>query len=132
MHAIALLTITATLFGAQAALADVKRREFIPEALRGSWALSADECKATDKSAVVVVSAKTYVTPEGSCSVAWVSETPGGRGSIYAADLNCSKPAGNTQKMQSTNVIFIPRDANRVSIGPGFDELKDYQRCSAN
>jgi hypothetical protein len=113
-----------------AAVADVKRHELIPEQLRGSWAPSADACKNADKS-VVVVTAKAYTSSETNCAVAWVSETAAARGPVYSAHLQCSKPNDNAHKTQS-DVIFISKGVNQISIGPRFSDLRDYQRCSAS
>jgi hypothetical protein len=129
MRAIAILATTA-LFIAHAAFADVKRHEFIPESLRGSWAPSAEVCKNADKT-VIVVSAKAYASSEAKCAVLWVSETAAARGPTYSAHLQCSKPDDEAQKTQS-DVIFVPKDVNQISIGARFSDLKDYQRCSAS
>ena len=129
MRAIAILATTA-LFIAHAAFADVKRHEFIPESLRGSWATSTEVCKNADKS-VIVVSAKAYTSPGANCAVIWVSETAAARGPVYSAHLQCSKPDDEAQKTQS-DVIFVSKGANQISIGPRFNEVKDYQRCSAS
>jgi hypothetical protein len=129
MRAIAILATAAT-FASCVAVADVKRHEFIPESLRGSWAPSADACKNADKS-IIVVSAKSYASSEAKCTVVWVSETAAARGPIYSAHLQCSKPNDDTRKTQS-DVIFISKGADQISIGPRFSDLKDYQRCSAS
>jgi hypothetical protein len=130
MRAIAILAITTATFVSHATVADVKRHQFIPESLRGSWAPSTDACKTADKS-VIVVSAKTYVSSEANCTVVWVSETAGARGPIYSAHLQCSKAEEKGPKTQS-DVIISPKDTNRISIGSRFSDLKDYQRCSTS
>jgi hypothetical protein len=129
MRTIATLA-TAAMLVSQAAVADVKRHQFIPESFRGSWAPSADACKNADKS-IIVLSAKTYTSSEANCTVAWVSETAAARGPLYSAHLQCPKPGEGAQKTQS-DVIFSQKDANQISIGAGFSSLKDYQRCSAS
>jgi hypothetical protein len=130
MRATVILAIAAATAVTHAASADVKRHEFIPVPLRGSWAPRADDCKNAGK-AVIVVSDKTYVSAEANCTVMWVSETAATRGSIYAAHLQCAKPDEKNQNTQS-NVILAPKDAKQISIGPSFGNLKDYQRCPAN
>jgi len=129
MRAIAILASTLT-FVAHAAVADVKRHADIPESLRGSWAPSTAVCKDAGKS-IIVIAAKTYVSSEANCRVGWVSETAAARGPIYSAHLQCSKPADEAQKMQF-DVILAQKDADHISIGPRFSDLKDYQRCSAS
>jgi hypothetical protein len=130
MRASAILAITTAMFVSHAALADVKRHEFIPESLRGSWAPSTEVCKNADKS-IIVVSAKTYTSSEANCTIVWVSETPAVRGPIYSAHLLCSKPDEKLSKTQS-DVVFSPKDNNQISIGSRFSNLKIYQRCSAS
>jgi hypothetical protein len=130
MRATAFLAITATTFVSYAAIADVKRHALIPDSLRGSWALSTDGCENASKS-IVVVSADTYSSAEANCRVVWVSETAGARGAIYSAHLQCSKPGENAPNSQ-TDIIFSPKDNNRISIGSLFSNLKDYQRCATS
>jgi hypothetical protein len=127
MRATAILAITTATFVSHAAVADVKRHEFIPESLRGSWAPSTEVCKDSDKS-IVVVSAKTYSSSEANCTVVWVSETAAARGAVFSAHLLCSKPDKKASKTQS-DVILSSKDNNTISIGSRFSNLKDYQRC---
>ena len=129
MRTIAVLT-TAAMFVAHAALADVKRHEFVPESLRGSWAPSTEVCKNADKS-IVVLSAQTYTSSEANCRVMWVSETAAAGGPLYSAHLQCTKPDDEVQKTVS-DVMLLPKDVNQISIGASFSDLKDYQRCSAS
>jgi hypothetical protein len=112
------------------ASADIKRHQFVPEALRGSWAPSADACQKADKS-VIVVSAETYASAGTNCMVAFVSETPSARGAIYSAHLLCAKPGDKAAKT-SSDVIFTLKDDNQISMGSRFSALKSYQRCAAN
>jgi hypothetical protein len=129
MRSTVLLTVVAVL-ASYAARADVKRLESIPEPLWGSWAPSADACSKTDK-AVLELSARSYVSPAGRCSVDWVAETAGARGSIYSARLRCS---GTTERPQKTNSnsVLVPKDADHLSIGADFSSLKPYLRCPAS
>ena len=129
MRAIAIPIVAVTLF-ALPAFAHVKRLGSMPEQLWGSWAPGPDACKTGDK-AIIVVAAKNYTSAQANCTVAWVSETPGARGPVYSARLQCAKPGGGAPKAAS-DVIFIPNDNNQVSIGPRFSEVKDFQRCSAS
>src|SRR5262245_19638202 len=98
------------------AVADVKRHASIPEALQGSWAASADGCKADDTS-LIVLAAKTYTSAQGDCSVEWVSETAGPRGPIYSARLRCSG------RPSITSLIIRPDDAKQISVGHEFSNL---------
>jgi len=59
-----------------------------------------------------------------------VAETPSSKGPIYSARLQCSNKSGQAPK-KVTNLIIRPGDTNQISMGPAFDSLKPYQRCSA-
>ena len=129
MRTAGLMAVVAVLVS-HAALADVKRHKSIPESLWGSWAPSAEACGKADKF-VIVVAAKSYVSPEANCSVDWVAETPGARGAIYSAHLQCSSAAQGNRKTIS-NVILLPKDSSQISVGADFNSLKTYQRCPAS
>lgn len=101
----------------------------VPERFWGRWAPNEDLCR-DDKSAVVV-SPQGYHTSQESCAVQWVTETAGRDGPIYSAHMRCAPPDAPEQKMELDRII-IARNDGRVSAGPGFGDLKDYQRCSAN
>jgi hypothetical protein len=79
------LAVFALLIG-QMAIADVVRHATIPASLRGTWALNLDDCNNADK--IIVLSAKGRDSSEVKCTVDWVSETPGARGSIFVAHLH--------------------------------------------
>ena len=128
MRTIAILAIAAAALVGSSAVAKVKRIEFIPESLRGSWVPSTEVCDKATKS-MITVSATTYTSSVANCIVVWVSETSAARGPMYSAHLQCSKPEDEARKTQS-NVMFYPKDDKQISIGPRFSELKDYQRCS--
>jgi hypothetical protein len=121
------LAVFALLIG-QTATADVVRHATIPASLWGTWALNLDDCNNADK--IIVLSAKGRDSSEVKCAVDWVSETPGARGSIFAAHLHCRRTA-NDSDHTIANVILVPTDASQVSVGPDFSSLKSYQRCPA-
>ena len=79
---------------------------------------------------VIVLSAKTYVSREASCSVGWVSQTAGARGSIYSAHLQCSNTADGAGKETVSNLIIWPHDINQIAAGPEFTKLTIFHRCS--
>jgi hypothetical protein len=115
-------------FAPQVASAHVVRHNSIPETYQGTWAPDPAACK--DEKAIIVLSAKAYVGPVGSCVIDYVSETAEPRGSTYSARMQCSNPQAQAQKKPIVNLIMRPDDADRISLGPGFDSLKAYQRCS--
>ena len=130
MHKAALLAFVAA-FAPQAVIAKggIKVLNAIPEAYWGTWAPGAGACTDGDKAAIVL-SAKGYQGPLGTCDVAAVSEIATPKGPTYSARLRCGDPA--QAKKTPANVIIRPGDANQISVGPGFQSLKVYQRCSEN
>jgi len=130
MRTTAILAIVTVALVSSSVVAKVKRIEFIPESLRGSWAPTTEVCEKAAKS-MITISAKAYTSSAGNCVIVWVSETPAARGPMYSAHLQCPKPEDRAQKVQA-DVMFYPKDDKQISVGPHFSELKDYQRCSAN
>ena len=114
----------------QAAVADEIRHTAFPGSLLGTWGLSADLCKANDKSNVAIAKT-TYSDADGACNVQWIVETAGSRGPNYAVHASCSS-SSNPSQTSVRNIIIRPESADRISIGPTFEALKIYQRCPAS
>jgi hypothetical protein len=114
-----------------AAGADIVRRSAIPDAYLGTWTADAGKCADSDKAAVVLA-AKAYTSYTASCTVDYVAETAGARGSTYSARLQCSNPASKAKTKSAVNLIIRPESADRISIGPSFDSLTAYQRCPSS
>jgi hypothetical protein len=129
MRATGLLAIV-VLFVSHTATADVKRQKSIPESIWGSWAPSVEDCNKAEKS-IITLAAKSYVSSEASCTIDWVSETPGTRGAIYSAHLQCSGAAEGPQKTV-LDLVLWPKDVNEISVGADFSSLKTYLRCPAS
>ena len=131
MRKVALLVFIAA-FAPQAGAAargGIKVLNSIPDAYWGTWAPGVGPCKGGDTEAIVL-SAKAYAGPLGKCVIIGsVSETPSSRGSTYSARLQCADPK-QAQKKTPANLIIRGGDANQISIGPGLESLKVYQRCS--
>jgi hypothetical protein len=127
MRKVVLLMIFAVVVS-RGATADVVRHGSIPESYRGTWV--ADATTGSEKP-VIALSAKTYVSREASCSVDWVSQTAGARGSIYAAHLQCVHPAGEEREKTASNLIIWPDSNDKITVGPDFRSLKAFHRCSA-
>jgi hypothetical protein len=106
----------------------IKVLNSIPDAYWGRWAPGVESCKDGDTE-TLVLSAKAYAGPLGKCDIVSVSETPSPKGSTYSARLQCADPK-QTQKNTPANLIIRPGEANQISVGPGFESLKVYQRCS--
>src|SRR5262249_27524122 len=111
----------------QLASAHVVRHNSVPEAYRGTWAPG--ECGASDKAAIVLA-AKTYAGPSGSCAVDYVSETASEKGSLFSVRLLCPSPSGQAKKTV-VNLLFRSDGADQVSFGPSYAGLKAYRRCAA-
>ena len=106
------------------------RLSAIPETYWGTWVPAAEICQDKNKSAIVL-SAKVYVTSAVNCAVDFVAEAPSPKGPIYSARLQCSNMAGQQSK-KTANLIIRPGDPNKIFMGPAFDSLKSYQRCSTS
>lgn len=111
-----------------AAKGGIKMLDSIPDAYWGTWAPRVESCKDGDKQ-VIILSAKAYTGPLGKCDVASVSETPSPKGSTYSARLQCTDPR-QAPKKTPANLIIRPGAANQISVGPEFENLRAYQRCS--
>jgi hypothetical protein len=128
MHKGLVLVLVATL-APHVATAHVVRHNSIPEPYWGAWTPGDGECSAGDKSAIVLA-AKTYTGPSGSCAVDYVSETPSPKGALFSARLLCPSPGAQAKKTV-VNLLFRSDGADRVSFGPEFADLKAHRRCAA-
>jgi hypothetical protein len=126
MRSSVLLTLIA-LLSLQIADAREIRRDALPQSLWGTWAPGADDCKDGDKSPIVL-SAKSYAGPAGSCAIDYVTEVPGRGGAIYSARMTCS---GSAQAKATANLIIRPETAQQISLGPTFESLAIHRRCPA-
>jgi hypothetical protein len=130
-----LLLALITALSSQVADAREIRRDAIPEAFLGTWAPDTNACKNTDKSRVVL-SAKSYAGPAGSCAINYVMETPGRGGAIYSARMSCPAPRAQTTGSQAqtktiANLIIRQDSAEQISVGPTFEKLATHVRCPA-
>ena len=73
----------------QAAHADEIRHTTFPNVMLGTWAETAQQCAAKDKSNVVIEPAK-YGDGDGSCEVRWVDQSEGSAGINYAVRALCT------------------------------------------
>jgi hypothetical protein len=81
------------------------------------------------RKAAIVLSAKAYVGPSGSCAVDYLSETASPKGAIFSARLLCPSP-GAAAKKTVVNLMFASDGSGQVSFGPAFASLKPYRRCA--
>jgi hypothetical protein len=112
-----------------AAHADTIRRTEFPAALLGMWAKTAAQCAANDKSNIVIEATK-YGDANGSCALRWLVETAGAYGTNYAVHAQCTSTS-RPVKTQIVNIIIRPQSQDAAVMGRSFDELKSYQRCTA-
>jgi hypothetical protein len=123
------------LFVQVAHAADGTRLSTFPNVLLGTWAETAQQCAAKDKSNVVIEQAK-YGDGEGGCAVNSIVESEGSRGINYAVRALCTS-ASLPEKTQTVNIIVRTLGSNRAAMGrvyvrsaeSVFDNLKTYQRC---
>jgi hypothetical protein len=123
--------VSIAVFAPNVAAGDIVRHSSIPQAYWGTWMASEGACGDADKPAIVL-SAKTYVSPTANCTVDYVSETAGAKGPFYSARLLCSDAPSGARKKSAVYLIIRPGTADQISVGPGFDSLVVYQRCSAS
>lgn len=127
MLRISTVVLVSALCGSGAA-ADVRHTSF-PSALLGTWAETAEQCAANDKSNVSIAPT-TYGDAQGSCTVRWIVETAGSQGVNYAVHSLCTS-ASQPTKTQLVNIVIRPEGADRAAMGRSFTDLKTYQRCPA-
>ncbi len=123
------------LFVQVAHAADENRLSTFPNDVLGTWAETAQQCAAKDKSNIVIEPAK-YGDGSGSCAVSRIVESEGSRGINYAVRALCTS-ASLPEKTQTVNIIVRTLGPDRAAMGriylrsPGsvFDDLKTYLRC---
>ena len=112
------------------AFGDELRHPSFGSALVGTWAETAEKCKANDESNVVIEPVK-YGDAMGVCEVRWIVITAGAGGTTnYAAHSLCTN-AKDATKTETVNIIARPLGPDRALMGRSFNDLKNYQRCSA-
>ena len=80
---------------------------------------------------MINLSATAYRGPQANCSVEWVSQTAGRRGSIYAAHLQCLDPLARADVKTPANLILWPVGGDQIKVGPDFESLQIFRRCPA-
>src|SRR5262249_34618896 len=114
---------------------DEIRRSTFPNGVLGTWAETAEQCAAKDKSNVVIEPTK-YGDGDGSCAVSWIVQSEGSRGINYEVRALCTR-ASLPEKTQTVTIIVRTFGPDRAamgriylrSAGSVFDDLKNYQRC---
>ena len=106
---------------------DEIRGSTFPNGVLGTWAETAQQCAAKDKSNVVIEPAK-YGDGDGSCAVSWIDQSEGSRGINYEVRALCTS-ASLPAKTQTVNIIVRTLGPDRAAMGHSFEDLKNYQRC---
>jgi hypothetical protein len=125
MRSMSLIVLTGLFV--QAAHADEIRHQTFPDVMLGTWAETAEQCAAKDKSNIVIAPAK-YGDGGGSCAVRWIVQTSGSHGINYAVHALCTS-ASLPEKTQIVNIVVRPLGQDRAEMGRSFEDLKNYQRC---
>lgn len=128
VHRMLLLAVGVALVSQGASAREI-RRDAVPDAFWGTWAPGTDACKDKDKPAIVL-SAKSYAGPAGSCAIDYVIEVPGRDRPIYSARMRCSDKGSQAQAKTIANLIIRPDDSDQISAGATFESLVAYRRCS--
>ena len=109
----------------QAAHADEIRHLTFPDVMLGTWAETAEQCAAKDKSNVLIGLAK---YGDGACAVRWIVQTAGSRGINYAVHALCTS-ASLPEKTEIVDIVVRPLCQDRAETGRSFEDPKNYQRC---
>lgn len=110
-----------------AAFAGDVRHPNVPEALRGSWAATADVCSQQQK--IMTLSDKSYTDGQSACDVTWVEERAARPGTIYSAHMLCRPSAQTTGDRKPTNLVMWVKDSSQVTMGPALNALTPRVRC---
>ena len=111
----------------QVAQADEIRHATFPDIMVGTWAETAEQCAAKDKTNIVIEPAK-YRDGGGDCEVRGIVETAGTDGINYAVHSLCTS-ASLPERTQTKNIIVRPLGPDRAAMGRTFEDLKNYLRC---
>jgi hypothetical protein len=111
----------------QVAHADEIRHTTFPNVMLGTWAETAEQCAAKDKTNVVIEPTK-YRDGGGDCAVREIVETAESDGVNYAVHSLCTS-ASLPEKTQAKSIIVRPLGPGRAAMGQTTGDLKNYQRC---
>ena len=112
----------------QVAHADEIRHATFPNVMLGTWAETAEQCTAKDKTNTVIEPAK-YRDGGGDCAVRWIVETVASGGINYAVHSLCTS-ASLPEKTQIVNIIVRPLSPDRAAMGRSFEDFKELSALS--
>jgi hypothetical protein len=103
MRAASLIMLSGLFVQVAHAADDEIRLSTFPNVILGTWAETAQQCAAKDKSNVVIEPA-TYGDGDGSCAVSWIVESEGSRGINYEVRVLCTS-ASLPEKTQTKDIV---------------------------
>jgi hypothetical protein len=111
----------------QVADADEIRHATFPNVMLGTWAETAEQCAAKDKTNIVDP-VRQISRRRRRLRGTWIVETAGSDGVNYAVHSLCTS-ASLPEKTQTKNIIVRRLGPDRAAMGRTFEDLKNYQRC---
>jgi hypothetical protein len=109
-----------------AAEEELRETEFANELL-GSWAPTIRICQANDK-AKFTISEIRYHSPEITCGVLWIVETPAVRATNYSVHGLCVH-ASQSSEADISDLIIQAKTKDKIMVGRSLADLKAYYRC---
>jgi hypothetical protein len=109
-----------------AAEEEVRQTEFANELL-GSWAPTNAICEANDK-AKITISEILYHSPDRTCGVLWIAETPATHATNYTVHSLCVG-ASKSSEADISDVLIQAKTKDKIMVGRSLADLKAYYRC---
>lgn len=104
----------------------VRQTEFA-SALLGSWAPTTATCQANDKTKIAISEIR-YNSPERTCGVLWIAETPASRVTNYTVHGLCVDASQSSEAAISDMIIQV-QTKDKIMVGRSVADLKAYYRC---
>ena len=109
-----------------AAEEEVRQTEFANELL-GSWAPTNAICQANDK-AKITISEILYQSPDRTCGVLWIAETPAVHATNYSVHGLCVDESQSSEA-DISDLIIQAKTKDKIMVGRSLADLKAYYRC---
>jgi hypothetical protein len=104
----------------------VRQTEFA-NALQGSWAPTTATCQANDKTKIAISEIR-YNSPERTCGVLWIVETPASHVTNYTVHGLCVD-ASQSSEAAISDLIIQAQTKDKIMVGRTVADLKAYYRC---
>jgi hypothetical protein len=105
---------------------EVRQTEFANELL-GSWAPTTVICQANAK-AKMTISEIRYRSPDRTCGVLWIVETPAVHATNYSVHGLCVH-ASHSSEADISDLIIQAETKDKIMVGRSLADLKTYYRC---